>query len=65
MSLAEPVSSGAWKRVSFFYDHGAREGSPDAEGSAVHDEERQVLWHALQRAAKDQEYQANPPELNW
>jgi hypothetical protein len=66
MSLAEPVSSGAWKRVSFFYTTMGRvKAARTLKDLPVHDEERQVLWHALrERAAKDQEYQVNAPELN-
>ncbi len=58
MALEQPISSGAWKRVSFFYTTMGRvKKAKILSDLPVHDEERPVLWRSLrERAAKSQVY---------
>ncbi len=58
MALEQPISSGAWKRVSFFYTTMGRvKKRKYSVILPVHDEERPVLWRSLrERATKSQVY---------
>ncbi|MDH5507840.1 MAG: hypothetical protein OEZ02_11530 [Anaerolineae bacterium] len=66
VQLPRPVQAGKWKRVTFLYTTGAHLlGADTINDLTVHDEQRQLLWHALrERALAAQGYRAAElPEL--
>jgi hypothetical protein len=64
-SLPAPIVSGPWKRFSFFYTTGEHlKSAQNLSDLIIRNEERLILWKTLrERAAKDQVYQVNLPEL--
>lgn len=54
--LPAPLSAGEWKRLTFLYTTGERLLSAHTiDDLSVHDEERQVLFHALRERAKEKQ----------
>jgi hypothetical protein len=60
IELDHPIPAGNWRRVLFFYTTAGRLCSAEELADLpVHDEERDVLWHALrERALLANEYRA-------
>jgi len=58
--LPRPIPAGDWKRITFFYTTGERLlNAKTIDDLSIHDEERQILWHALrERARQAQQYGA-------
>lgn len=54
--LPEPLPAGEWKRLTFLYTTGERLlAAQTIDDLSVHDEERQVLFHALRERAKEKQ----------
>jgi hypothetical protein len=60
-TLPQPIPAGRWKRLTFVYTTGERLLSAETvDDLSVHDEEREVLFHALRERAKErQQYVVN------
>ena len=55
-TLPRPIPAGKWKRLTFLYTTGERlKEARNMDDLSVHDEERQVLFHALRERAKEKQ----------
>jgi hypothetical protein len=63
-TLSQPIPAGNWKRITFLYTTGERLLAADSiDDLSVHDEERQVLWRALQYGVTELPEMAIDPEI--
>jgi hypothetical protein len=55
-TLPQPILAGSWKRLTFLYTTGEYLASAESlDDLSVHDEQRQVLFHALRERAKEKQ----------
>jgi hypothetical protein len=64
--LANPIKAEKWRRITFLYTTGEYLlGAKTLNELVVNSDERQLLWQSLrERAAHDQLYKTDLPEIN-